>query len=70
MLTVKEVAGRLGVSSETIIRWIKGGLFPNAYKLNPDGLTSPYRIPLADVEAFEKKRQERQTLGGASGDDL
>jgi len=29
-----------------------------AYKLNPDGKTSPYRIPESDVIAFEKKRHQ------------
>lgn len=56
-LTVVQVANRLDVTTRTIIRWIKRGTFPGAYKSNPMLDTSPYVIPLEDVEAFEEKRR-------------
>lgn len=31
-LTVKEVASKIGVSSNTIVRWIKAGHFPKGKK--------------------------------------
>jgi excisionase family DNA binding protein len=61
MLSVKEVAERLGVTPRAIHRWIKRGYFPGAYKLSP-ALNSPYRIPESDIIAFEERR-ERQTVG-------
>jgi excisionase family DNA binding protein len=57
--TVKETAERLGVAAKTVNHWLSQNIFPNAYKLNPDGLTSPYRIPEEDIEAFEAKRHRR-----------
>ncbi len=59
-LTVKEVASRLGAHHRAIHDWIDQGAFPNAYKLNPNNLTSPYRIPESDVVAFEEKRRGHQ----------
>jgi len=56
LLSTKEAAQRLGVTHRTIVKWIKKGSFPNAYKLNPDGLRSPYRIPISDIEALEERR--------------
>jgi len=56
ILTTKEVADRLGVTPRTVQVWIRQGRFPNAYKLNPDGRTSPYRIPEGDVASFEERR--------------
>jgi excisionase family DNA binding protein len=58
LYTAKEVADRLGVTSRTIHGWIAQGVFPNAYKLNPHSLTSPYRIPEEDIVALEEKRRE------------
>ena len=59
LYSTKEVANRLGVTSRAIQDWIQQNKFPNAYKLNPDGRTSPYRIPEKDVVAFEEKRHGR-----------
>ena len=56
-LTTAETAKRLGVTTQAIAKWIRRGLFPNAYKVNPYGVTSPYRIPEEDVEAFERERR-------------
>jgi predicted DNA-binding transcriptional regulator AlpA len=56
-LTTKEVAKELGVSVQTVQVWIKKGMFPNAYKLDPaNPKNSPLRIPLADVYAVVNSR--------------
>jgi len=62
--TAKEVARRLGVTSRTIQNWIAQGWFPNAYKLNPKGLTSRYCIPEGDIEAFEAERTKQHHSSG------
>jgi excisionase family DNA binding protein len=54
VLSTREVAERLDVDITTIQRWVLQGHFPNAHKAGP-GRTSPYRIPLEDVEALEVK---------------
>jgi excisionase family DNA binding protein len=59
-LSAREAAQRLGVTPRTIIKWINRGTFPNAYKLNPDGLRSAYRIPLTDIEALESRRGNKE----------
>jgi len=56
LYTTKEVADRLGVTPRAIQDWIQQRKFPNAYKLDPEGKTSPYRIPEKDVVAFEERR--------------
>lgn len=55
--SLAEVAARFKVSKMTVYRWIWSGCFPNAIKLKPEGRTSPYRIPAADITAFEDKRR-------------
>jgi excisionase family DNA binding protein len=60
-LSTAQAAERLGVTQQAIAKWIRQGLFPNAYKINPYGRTSPYRIPERDIEAFEEKRKERSS---------
>ena len=57
LLTVTDAAERLGVSTRTIQAWIQEGQFPNAYKLNPSGKNSPYRIPCADIANFQYRQQ-------------
>jgi predicted site-specific integrase-resolvase len=59
LYSAQEAATRLGVNVRTIQGWCKKDLFPNAYKLNPTGLTSHWRIPEEDIAAFEEKRQQR-----------
>ena len=54
-LTVTETAQRIDVDTKTIRRWIQIGEFPNAYRLS-SVKQSPYRIPLADIEAYEAER--------------
>lgn len=56
-LSTFEAAEELGVSYRTLQLWVKQGKFPNAYKLDPDALNSPYRIPRSDIEAIQKKRK-------------
>ena len=56
LYTTKEVADRRGVTPRAIQDWIQQRKFPNAYKLDPEGRTSPYRIPEKDVVAFEERR--------------
>lgn len=50
-LSVDGAAQRSGMSRETIRRYLKDGLFPNAYKRGAF-TTSPWRIPAADVDAY------------------
>ena len=50
MLSTKEAAELLKVSDQTIINWMRDGLFPNAIKLNPSKKNSPIRIPRKDIE--------------------
>ncbi len=60
MLTTRQVAERLEVTLRTVQRWVDIGRFPGAYRLDPDANRSPYLIPVADVEAFEERRQAGQ----------
>ena len=57
VLTVEQAAQRLGVTTRAVRKWIRKGRFPNAYKLDPYGQTSPFRIPIKDIEAFEASRK-------------
>jgi predicted DNA-binding transcriptional regulator AlpA len=63
VLNIKATATRLGVSQRSVINYInKNNLFPNAYKLNPHAKRrSEWRIPLADIEAFERLRGARKS---------
>ena len=56
-IRVSQVAVRLGVTPRAVLKWIRIGLFPNAYQLNPHAPNSPWRIPIADVDAFEARRK-------------
>ncbi len=56
-LRATAIAHRLQVDRRTVLRWIKNGQFPNARRISPlPG--SPYVVPLNDIEAFEKRRQQ------------
>ena len=55
-LSTAEAAQRLGVTPQTVIKWIKRGSFPNVFKLNPDAIRPTYRIPISDIKAFEERR--------------
>lgn len=52
-LTVEQVAGRFGVSTDTIWRWKRNGEFPKAVKVSR-GTT---RWRLADIEEHERGLQ-------------
>ncbi len=54
-----EVAMMLGVTVNTIGRWLKEGYFPNAYRINPRS-RSHWRIPKKDVDAFIEERTRRR----------
>jgi excisionase family DNA binding protein len=51
-LSVRQVADRLGVSTDSIYRWKRHGEFPAAVKLGPGSI----RWRLTDVEAWEQSR--------------
>jgi excisionase family DNA binding protein len=53
-LAVRQVAERLNVDRTTITRWINAGHFPSANN-------SPFRVPNADVEQFERERRPKVT---------
>lgn len=53
-LSKSQVAKRLEVSSITVTRWIRQGLFPNARKKNPYNPASHWIIPEEDVIRFQK----------------
>ena len=59
-LTVKQAAGRLGVSPKTVNKWINAGHFPGAAKMNPLRPKSSYLIPVEDVERIEQAREEQR----------
>lgn len=49
---VSEAAQMLQVSTATIRNWINAGTFPGARKANPTLKNSPYRIPVAEIQAL------------------
>ena len=59
MLTVKEVADRLGVSPSTVYRWVNDGALPATRKKKPTAIVpkrnlgGSVRIAEADVVALE-----------------
>jgi len=59
MLTCAQVAKMLGVSKQSINRWVKEGHFPNAWRINPR-LQSGWRIPKSDVDAFIALRRAQR----------
>lgn len=54
LLSTKEAAEILQISDQTVINWMRDGVFPNAIKLNPSKRNSPIRIPRSDVVAVQK----------------
>lgn len=53
-LTVKEAAEALNQTEKAIRYLCKSGAFPNAYQIGAGGVTSPFRIPAADIDRYEK----------------
>ena len=54
--SVQEVAQRYNVTTQTIRRWIDGGLFPGTVKQNPLTDNSPFVIPQSGIEHYETLR--------------
>ncbi len=59
LMTVKEVAEKLGVSYRTIIRLIHAQKFPGAYQLG-SGKTMPWVIPVDSFVAYKKELQSKE----------
>jgi predicted DNA-binding transcriptional regulator AlpA len=60
LLSVPEVAKRLGVSHDTVGRWCRSGIvFPNVVLKNPFGMRSRFLVPVADVDAVMKVLNEK-----------
>lgn len=53
-LTVKEAAEALNQSEKAIRYLCRTGAFPNAYKIGTGGISAAYRIPVADLDRYEK----------------
>ena len=54
---IKTAAALLEVTPRTLINYIKGNLFPGAYKLNPLAKRrAEWRIPMDAIEAFKGLR--------------
>lgn len=55
-LTTRQVADRVGMSVDTVRRWLDADvpMFPNAYQ-TPGG--GHWRIPLSDVRTFLERRK-------------
>ena len=51
-LSTREAAKELSLAVDTVSKYAKRGLFPNAYKLSGGG---PWRIPASDLELFRQK---------------
>jgi excisionase family DNA binding protein len=58
-LTTKEAAEILGVSHDTITRWVKIGKMKGTRKGPFIGRTSPILIPLAEVERVKKLQNDQ-----------
>ena len=56
VLSVKQAAAILEISPRTVRRYIDQNLFPGAYRLNPIGSRSDWRIPREDLDSFLKLR--------------
>jgi excisionase family DNA binding protein len=60
LLSVKDVAERLGVSAEAVRRWMRRGELPYIDLGGPAG----YRIRLVDLEQFLEDRTRRGKTAG------
>ena len=54
LLTVQEIATRLGANVETVRRWIRSGQLP---AIRPGGQKLGYRVPESDLENFLKRKK-------------
>lgn len=65
-VSVAEVAKRFNVTTRTVVRWIADGELPGAFQVNPNVRNSPFLVPLASVEALEKRKQGAEARNGSS----
>jgi len=56
-VTSEQAAKLLGVTPRHVAWLVSTGKLPGATKVNPEGETSPYIIPLDEVKALIKKRK-------------
>ena len=60
VLLPSQAAKKLVVKTVTVRAWLNQGLFPNAYQEQTEFFHHPvWRIPAADIEAFEKPQRGR-----------
>jgi excisionase family DNA binding protein len=57
-MTVTEAAKILGVTTRTVQRYLRRGLFPGAYQL-PGGASQPWIIPADEVNNFIKPERKK-----------
>jgi excisionase family DNA binding protein len=59
LLTVRQVAEMLDVTTRTVQRMVRRGDFPGAYQL-PGGSHSTFVIPKSDLDAYLAAREQEQ----------
>lgn len=64
LLSAVSAASHLQVHRRTILRFIRRGYFPNAFKAG-----QAWRIPKADIEEWERQQIERGRQAAASDED-
>ncbi|WFR84662.1 helix-turn-helix domain-containing protein [Arthrobacter sp. Y-9] len=62
-LSIKEVAELTQQSTRVVSDLVRMGRFPNAYKAGRGGVSSPVRIPAADVDRY--RRTQPRAAGSA-----
>lgn len=60
--TTADVAEMLRFSPKTIREWCARGVFPGAEKHPNDEPRSEWRIPAADIEAYKRRKVEREPV--------
>lgn len=60
-LTVQEVAKKLNLSHDTVVRLVRSGVLKGKQK-NPFARTSPFLIPVREVDRIIKVMQNEQTI--------
>lgn len=65
ILTGAEVCERLRISRMTLSVWCRRGVFPNAFQIG-SGERGRWRIPVADVEAYEESRRQSAATHSAA----
>lgn len=62
-ISVRKAAELLGVSTRMVHYLIAGGTFPGARKINPDIEKASVVLPLAEVQAEQKRRRKAAQSG-------